>query len=547
MGTLLTSWRSRLGFAHRTSRHSHPTSPRRPGLRLEPLEDRLLPSTYYVSPSGNDRNNGLSANHAWRTISKVNSFTFQAGDAILFQGGATFTGNLSFNAADSGTAAAPIRISSYGSGRATLNAGTGTGIFVYQTGGYVISNLNLRGSGYANGNRGSSILFYTDQVGQRAFVRIDQVDVAGFNNGILVESWRTDGQVSGYTDVRVTNAAVHDLESNGIMFWTPMPHGSSNVYVGHATAYNIPGHAGMAAAGITLQDLDNATVERSIAHDVGANSDAGPAGFSVLDSSNVTLQYLESYQNKKPSGKPDGDGIDLDGGTTNSVVQYCYVHDNQGPGITLTQYGGGLGTNANNTVRYNILQNNGTSGQHEGGIQIWGASATYQVTNDQIYNNTIYTTGVQYGLLAMGSYANLAVRDNLFVNAGGYQVGVYDSLGGLLLQGNDYWTYGGSLAILYGGASYSSLDAFRAGTGQETFNGSATGCALDPQLNNPGGGGTIGNPDQLSSLTAYKLKASSPLVNAGLNLQSSFGINPGPHDYYGAAILLYGAGDIGVS
>jgi hypothetical protein len=516
---------------------------------VEPLEDRLLLSTYYVSPGGNDRNTGLSPSRAWRTVAKVSGFTFHAGDFILFQGGATFSGNLYFDASDGGTSTAPITISSFGYGRATINAGTGDGIHVYNSGGFVISNLNLRGVGYAYGNHGNGIVFYTDQVGQRAYVRIDQVDAAGFNNGILVESWRTDGQVSGYTDVRVTNAVVHDLESYGIMFWTPMPHGSNNVYVGHATAYNIPGYAGLAAAGITLQDLDNATVERSVVHDVGANSDGGPAGFSVLDSSNVTLQYLESYQNRKPPGNSDGDGIDVDGGITNSVVQYCYVHDNQGPGITLTQYAGGLGTLANTTLRYNILQGNGASGQGEGNIQIWGASSAYQVTNDQIYNNTIYTSAVpngsQYGLLAFGSYSNLALRNNIFVNAGGYEVGVYDSPGGLLLQGNDYWSGGGQLAIFFGGASYTNLSDFRAGTGQETLNGQTTGYALDPQLNNPGGGGIIGNPDQLNTLTAYQLQSSSPLLNAGLNLLTNFGINPGPNDFYGNSISLYSPVSLG--
>ncbi|MEO7802215.1 MAG: hypothetical protein ABIR81_09455, partial [Ginsengibacter sp.] len=58
--------------------------------------------TYYISPLGKDANVGTSAGKPWLTIKKVNSVNFK-GDTILFQGGSTFNGSLSFNAADIGT------------------------------------------------------------------------------------------------------------------------------------------------------------------------------------------------------------------------------------------------------------------------------------------------------------------------------------------------------------------------------------------------------------------------------------------------------------
>src|SRR5690348_9223605 len=69
---------------------------------IEPLEDRQLMSTYYVSPSGNDGSSGTSSSSAWKTVAKVNAVSLRAGDQVLFQGGASFSGGLKFDSNDKG-------------------------------------------------------------------------------------------------------------------------------------------------------------------------------------------------------------------------------------------------------------------------------------------------------------------------------------------------------------------------------------------------------------------------------------------------------------
>ncbi len=49
-------------------------------------------TTYYVSNNGSDSNNGMSAETAWKTLSKVNSFEFNLGDAVLFERGGLWRG-----------------------------------------------------------------------------------------------------------------------------------------------------------------------------------------------------------------------------------------------------------------------------------------------------------------------------------------------------------------------------------------------------------------------------------------------------------------------
>ena len=68
------------------------------------------PVTYYISPSGNDSNLGTSTGSPWKTIAAANGTAFNAGDKILFQGGATFAGDLTFDAGDGGTAQSPITV-----------------------------------------------------------------------------------------------------------------------------------------------------------------------------------------------------------------------------------------------------------------------------------------------------------------------------------------------------------------------------------------------------------------------------------------------------
>ncbi len=54
---------------------------------------KITGTTYYVSNSGNDDNDGLSPNTAWKTIAKVNSFPLKDGDGVLFERGGIWRGD----------------------------------------------------------------------------------------------------------------------------------------------------------------------------------------------------------------------------------------------------------------------------------------------------------------------------------------------------------------------------------------------------------------------------------------------------------------------
>ncbi len=490
---------------------------RRARLLVECLESRVVPSTYYISPSGDDGNSGTSPDSPWQSIAKVNATAFQAGDAILFQGGATFAGSLTLDPTrEPGTAAAPITFGSYEGGPATINSGGAAGLSALNVGGLILSDLNFVG-GSPNGTDGLSLTSSRTD-GPVGFLRFDQVDVGGYGGTGIHFNVSVSGLGYGFDDVRITHATVHNNGGDGIRLegnsrYTAYPH--TNFYIGHVTVANNLGN------GIYLSKVDGAAVERSEAHDNGRTFQVG---ILAADANNVTIQNNEAYQNRN--------GLGFDSDVTNSLLQYNYTHDNAGSGVRLNGLTGRL---ANIAARYNIAQNNAQVGGY-------GISVSESGNGVHIFNNIVFAAagyGPPVGIY--NSYrAGPDLHNNILVTTGGVPL---VSGASAKFQGNAYWSSGAAFNV----DGYSSLAAWRAIAGQEVLNRQPTGYDINPQLTNPGGGGTIGDPDQLASLTAYQLLPNSPLIDAGLDLQARFGIDPGPSDFFGAPLPQYNGYDLGAA
>ena len=80
-------------------------------------------TTYYVdSAAGNDDSNGKSTNTPWKTLTKVNSVTFAAGDQILLKADCLWSRQLVLHG--SGTACSAKQAGVYGTGsKPIINAG----------------------------------------------------------------------------------------------------------------------------------------------------------------------------------------------------------------------------------------------------------------------------------------------------------------------------------------------------------------------------------------------------------------------------------------
>lgn len=512
--------------------------------------------TYYVSPTGNDKNAGTSTAKPWKTIKKVNGKTFNAGDRILFQGGGTFDGTLKFIASDRGTATLPIVVSTYGTGRATINSGSATAVSLYNTAGFEVRNLILHGAGRTT-NTASGIDVYNDLAGNvlLPYLRVDSVEAYGYGNfGVQIGSWNGS---SGFSDVQVTNSWAHDNGRGGFSTYAQNLYTHRNVYFGHLTASDNPGVPGATTntgSGITLGGVRGGVIERSLAYNNGALCTApeGPVGIWTYDSDSVVIQHNESYNNKT-SGTADGGGFDLDQNTRNSIVQYNYSHGNAGAGYLMAH----APDNANhigNTIRYNISENDGRKNS-TAAIVVWG-----RTINGEIHNNSVYVTPsgtgtpravhVHNATITTHDVQHLHVRDNALYATGGLKVVIVstDQINGavdLRFEGNAYYAGSTAPSITWGASTYAGLAAWRTATGQEKVGGAAVGYQGDPLFTAPGAGGTVGNADQLASLTAYRLQPSSPLVDGALDLTTLFGTNVGAVDFWLQSIKSGAAYDVG--
>ncbi|MBN2487384.1 MAG: discoidin domain-containing protein [Bacteroidales bacterium] len=75
----------------------------------------IMATTYYVSNSGDNGNNGTSKATPWRTLAYLNTKTFAPGDSILFEAGGIWRETLRIQ--QSGNKTNPIVYSSYGIGK----------------------------------------------------------------------------------------------------------------------------------------------------------------------------------------------------------------------------------------------------------------------------------------------------------------------------------------------------------------------------------------------------------------------------------------------
>jgi hypothetical protein len=492
---------------------------------------------YYVSPSGNDSKSGTSPANAWKTINKVNFTEFEPGDTIHFEGGSTFSGGLEFYAHNSGTAANPITVTSYGTGRATISSGTKHGMTVNDAGGYVITDLIFRGPGMFVGSK-SGIYITTSLSTATTFEHfyIDNVEASDYGGTGI---WFAAPIQSSLRDITVTNCELHHNQVAGLEIIGPA--GAEvgfgrrifDVYIGHVNAsYN---------AGIFLGSVDGAVVERCLSYGTAAGSVA-PVAFWAYSSSNVVFQHNEAWGCVFPGR--DGGGFMFDYDTRNCTMQYNYSHNNAGPGFFMCAgppVKPELPDSSGNVIRYNVSENDCR-------LNDYGAISVYcKVDNSQIYNNTVFISpragGANYAALQVWAWSdakNLQIYNNIFMTTNGvWLIQIYKTIlpsNRLVLAGNNYYASGSTFKLLYDGTTYNSLSQLQNATGQEKFNNRRVGSVANPQLNNPGAGGTIGDADALSGLTAYMLKSTSPLKNSGLNLPMFYGIQPGPKDFYGNAI-----------
>lgn len=501
-------------------------------------------NVFYLSANGNDAADGRTTQTAWRSLSRASTQVFAPGDQILLQGGETFPGMLYLDPADAGNAARPVVVGSYGTGRGRIAAVANPGVYVYNTAGVEVRDLEVVGDAAAYRNNGG-ISFYNDLPGSQklAHVVVANVDVSGFKNGI---EFGGAALASGFRDITVSDSRVHGnmeagLISYGPEFVTTAPtYAHANLHVIRVEAFgnlgdptNLTRNTGN---GIVLGSVADAVVEQSSAHGNGGRCVApeGPAGIWTYDATRVVMSDNLSYSNRS-GGPADGDGFDLDQNVSSSVVQRNLSYDNDGAGF-LVYTGKPNNAQRDNVVRFNVSSNDARRNAWYGGITLAG-----RISTSEVYANTVVMTGtaaVRPPAIRLGEgLSAVTVRNNVLSTAGGGAVVQAAALGPAqaLLQGNNYDSGATPFSIAWGSRTLASLDALRS-LGQERVAGEPIGSAGNPQLRDPGVPWSVTNPSQLREAQGYMLATTSPLRGRGLDLTRRFGTAVGTRDYYGTVL-----------
>lgn len=500
------------------------------------------PGAHFVdSVSGDDGADGQSPTTAWKTLERANSESLGPGDSLCFRADGSWTGQLA--PMGSGSEEAPIIIDQYGTGALPKISGGSNDLqallLVNQQ--YIeIRHLELTNDHGGPGDyRGVSVRgkdagvlnhivikdsFIHDVTGQVNWIGGDSADndppwvtfktgwdASKRTGGIVFEIESSEGVKTWFNDVVVENNVIQDTSFGGIIFkqlegnvgWgvrssrndsTFTPHTNIVIRGNYLSQSNTP----YGCNTIYLTGSQNAVIERNV------TKDSGTSAIEAYNSDNVLIQYNETYGTVRKAGGADHNGIDADRATTNTIIQYNYIHDN-GDGILLAQFAFG-----DSKVRYNIIVNSSRYG-----INLHSDSAS----TNETYNNIFYAEGLNSASLintsGNGEHLNspYTVSNNILMTT---------------RSGDAVATGSG---VTYANNLYSGLPPAAGDSGAKT------GDPLFVDVSTRGSGAA--NGPAFDTLDGFKLQANSPAINAGTSITGNGGA-----DFWGTPLYV-GAPDIG--
>jgi len=473
---------------------------------------------YYFSPKGNDHNDG-SIGRPFKTLSPLEKIRLFPGDQVLLEGNAIFHGSIKVDSSSSGDQKRPVIIASFGKGLPVIESGHSTGLLLFRTAFISIKNLAFSGAGRKNGNTTNGFCIDSSHN-----ITVQNVSVTGYQKtGLFVYCGN---------QIRLVSIIARGNGAAGIAVEGPYGLKDSNhdIYIGFSRSEDNPGdptnltnHSGN---GIVVADCKRVLIEYCTATNNGWDMPRignGPVGIWAYEADSIIIQHCLSYNNKTSHGGADGGGFDLDGGVTNSVVQYCYSFGNQGAGYSIFQY---LYASPwhDNVFRFNIGEDDGTVSDAKAGVHIWNSSRdSNEFYNCAFYNNTIFSSKVSaISFSELSLHKGFLFSNNIFV---GKDSLIKGNRGSDIFLGNDWWCLNGVFNI----ESFKNFSHWARTSGQEMISGKIVGMNIDPAFNNHEH--RIYSAIKLPQFQTYRLNTNSKLRQGGINLKSTFKLNTGKHDF----------------
>ncbi|QBY04225.1 right-handed parallel beta-helix repeat-containing protein [Thalassotalea sp. HSM 43] len=419
------------------------------------LAASALATDYYVHPDGSDNNDGLSEQTPLQSLTRVNSITLEAGDAIYLAANETHMGSLELRWED-GTAEQPIVVSSYGgeqTDRAKIDAaGYLAGISMLNVRHINISNIEIiANAGAQHKNRlgqwmrlGVLIdVNHHNAVNPYGYISMDNLFIHdiyheefGFdrgndnntpngtqNYGWGVRLFNNNNGTTKLTNISLSNSEIADVAHTAFKITSNSNRDIEqrrwgNVYQVSLTDNYIHDIGG---PGIQFGGTNSGYVGHNKVHRTGSGSDSRKwnrgSGMWPWGSKNLLIEFNEFTDAQGPA---DSAGFHIDFNCSNVIVQHNLSKNNAGGFIEI------LGNNENNSYRYNVSINDGyrkkgvDGASHDGKI-LWLSgyvgknNPQVAPKNNYLYNNTIYTKPEILAQFAVHNETDgLVVANNIF-------------------------------------------------------------------------------------------------------------------------------------
>jgi len=479
---------------------------------------------YYISTIGNDLNDGLSIAKAWRTLEKTSKVSLKGGDCIFLEGGKTFEGMVWFDSTkDTSSATSKITLSTFGISNSTISAVNRPGIYIHNIGNINIENINIIANGALNNTlNGISItndFLYGGKIIEN--YNINNVNINGFGNfGLDIGSYVRGNSIK---NILISNSSFSRNGRAGLI-----THGSEltsiqNIVIDKVTAFDnhgIPNKTYNTGDGIVLSHTYGGRIMNSRVYNNGQYCSASncSSGIMTYSASKIVIEKNTVFENKT-GGRNDGNGIDLDYDTSDSIVQYNYTYNNDGPGILVYDFNSDY-NNTRNIIRYNLSHNDGKKSNMPN-IAFGGYVHDIRVYNNSILGSNPNSNSPFQVWDWQGN--NAKIENNIFYKNGtsGYIVNIWNSnTANLNFSNNNYYSPALGFRILWNNSYYNKLSDWQIKTGQDKY-----AVTIDPQWTS----------------TGFKLLTTSPMYNKGKIVTSQI------LDYYGVAVPNNSLPEIGFS
>jgi hypothetical protein len=436
---------------------------------------------------------------------------FLPGDIVLFKRGRQFSGM--FAPSGNGTERAAIRIDTYGDGtRPRIDAGGKNiaGVLLQNVAYWEVNGLEITNTDARDGDQGELFGIYVLVKGREGVYRHIHIDDCYVHdvNGLVAGKARgglhvhvQDCESTSFHDLRLTNnrvvrvggVGIGNMSSCGRVEFRENDTTSHHLWTQVYVAGNFVDKTGRNSM------IARVSKDAVYEHNTLANSSRYDTGHSIFcfHTDGIKIQYNEAYGNLGEEGQDRG-GYDADYNCVNTFIQYNYSHDNEWfCGIMKRR-------NRNVVIRYNVSQND------KKGIYFYGFERNREAQNIQIYNNTHF--------IRAGLDVRVFPEDRTPINSR-FENNIF------FFEGQGAWGKNAQgINTSFCNNLYFNIPAHPSDTRP---------VVADPLFVQPGSAGTDIDLKTMTSLLGYRLKPTSPCVDAGLPVAASQEIR----DLFGTRVM----------